>query len=78
VKRHVVEILGALLLCLAAFFSDAAQTPVSLPRIEGGSVALSRPDDWPPDFLANSKLHIRWPQYPNLCVGLCTREESLQ
>ena len=77
-KRHVLEIVASILLCLAAFFSYAAQTPVSLPRIGTGFVALSSPDDWPPDLIAIPKLRIRWPDFPNLCVGLCTREEYLQ
>ena len=38
----------------------------------------SSPDAWSPDVAASSMLHIRWPQFPNNCVGLCTREEYLQ
>ena len=78
VKRRVLEIVAGILLGLAAYFSYAARVPISSPVIGMGSVALSSPDDWPPDFLAIPKLGIRWPQFPNLCVGLCTREEYLQ
>jgi len=78
VKRHLLEILAGILLGLAAFFSYAARVPISSPLIGTGSVALSNPDDWPLDFLAIPKPRIRWPQFPNLCVGLCTREEYLQ
>jgi hypothetical protein len=78
VKRHVLELVGAILLCLTAFFSYAERVPISLPFIGTASVVASSPDDWPPDFLAIPKLRIRWPQFPNLCVGLCTREDYLQ
>jgi len=78
VKRHALELVGAILLCLAAYFSYAARAPISSPLIGTGFVALSSPDDWPPDLIAIPKLRIRWPQFPNLCVGLCTREEYLQ
>ena len=72
-KRHVLEIVAAILLCLAAFISYETEAPFSL-----GSEASSSPDAWSPDVAASSMLHIRWPQFPNLCVGLCTREEYLQ
>lgn len=77
-KRHVLEIVAAILLGLAAFFSYAARVPISSPLIGTGFVALSSPDDWPPDLIAIPKLRITWPQFPNLCVGLCTREEYLR
>lgn len=77
-KRHVLEIVAGILLGLAAFFSYAARVPISSPVIGTGSTVLSNPDDWPPDFLAIPKLRTRWPQFPNLCVGLCTREEYRQ
>ena len=77
-RRHVVELVGAILLCLAAFFSYAARIPMSLPLIGTESVAASRPEAWSPDWIAIPKLRIRWPHFPNLCVGLCTREEYLQ
>ncbi len=77
-KRHALELVGAILLCLAASFSYAARAPISSPLIGTGSVALSSPDDWPPDFLAIPMLHVRKPQFPNLCVGHCTREDYLQ
>ena len=77
-RRHVVELVGAILLCLAAYFAYAAQAPISLAIIGTESVVASSPDDWPPDLIAIPKLRITWPQFPNLCVGLCTREEYLQ
>ena len=77
-KRHALELVGAILLCLAAYLAYAARVPISVPLIGKGSVALSSPDHWPPDFLAIPKLCITWPQFPNLCVGLCTREDYLQ
>ena len=77
-KRHALELVGAILLCLAAFFSYAAKVPILSTVIGTGSVALSSPDDGPPDLFAIPMLHIRKPQFPNLCVGLCTREDYLQ
>ena len=77
-KRHVVEIVAAILLCLAAFISYEIEAPFSLALIGTGSMVSSSPDAWSPDVAASFMLHIRWPQFPNLCVGLCTREEYLQ
>lgn len=75
-KRHVLELVGAVLLCLAAFFSFAARVPISLPLIGTGSDVASNPDPLAPDPVAI--LRIRWLQFPNFCVGLCTNEEYLQ
>ncbi len=77
-KRHVLELVGAILLCLAAYLAYAARVPISVPLIGTESVVASSQDDWPPDLIAIPKLRITWPQIPNLCVGLCTREEYLQ
>ena len=77
-KRQVLELVGAILLCLAAHLAYAAGVPISVPLIGTGSVAASSPDAWSLDLLAIPKLRITWPQFPNLCVGLCTREEYLQ
>lgn len=77
-RRHALELVGAILLCLAAYFSYAARAPISSPPIGTASVAASSPDAWSLDLLGIPKLRIRWPQFPNLCVGLCTREEYLQ
>jgi hypothetical protein len=73
-----VELVGAILLCLAAFFCYADRVPISLPFIGTASVVASNPDAWPADLITIPMLQIRWPQFPNLCVGLCTREEYLQ
>ncbi len=77
-NRHVLELVAALLLCLTAFFSNAMRVPISLPLIGTGSGVALNPDVWSPDLIAIPMLHIRWPQFPNFCVGLCTREEYLQ
>ena len=77
-KRHVLELVGAILLCLAAYLAYAARVPISVPLIGTGSVVASSPDAWSLYLVAIPKLRIRWPQFPNLCVGLCTREEYLQ
>jgi len=78
VKRHVLEIVGAILLCLAAFFSYAAMGPISLPLIGTGSGVALSPDALTSYFTAIPTLRMRWPQFPNFCIGLCTREEYLQ
>lgn len=77
-KRHVPEIVAAILLCLAVFFSYAARVPISLPLVGTGSVAVSSPDDFSADLVAVPMLHIRWPQFPNFGIGLCTNEEYTQ
>jgi hypothetical protein len=78
VNRHVLGLVGAILLCLAAFFSYAARVPTSLPLIGTGSGVASSPDAWSPDLVAIPTLHISWAQFPSFCVGLCTNEEYLQ
>ena len=77
-KRHVLEIVAVILLCLAAFFSYAARVPISLPFIGRGSSVAPISDALSPALVSIPKLRIRWPQFPNLCVGLCTREEYLR
>jgi len=78
VKRHFVEIVAAILLCLAAFFGCAAQIPISLPFIETGSSVAPISDVLSPALVSIPKLRIMWPQFQNFCVGLCTREEYPQ
>lgn len=77
-KSHALELVGAILLCLAAYLAYAVRVPISAPPIGTGAVAASSPDAWSFDLLASPKLRITWPQFPNFCVGLCTREEYLQ
>lgn len=77
-KRHVLELVGAILLCLTAYFACAAQAPISLPLIGTESMAASSPDAWSLEFVAIPKLRITLPQFPNFCVGLCTNQEYLQ
>lgn len=77
-NRHVLELVGAVLLSLAAFFSCAARAPNSLPLLGTGSGVALNPDAWSSDLIQIPTLQIRWPQFPNFCVGLCTREEYLQ
>jgi hypothetical protein len=76
--RHVLELVAAILLCFTAFFSYAARVPISLPLIGMGSDVASSPDAWPADLIAIPTLRIKWPQFLNFCIGLCTREEYLQ
>jgi len=78
VKRHLLEILAAILLSLAAFFSYAAQNPISLPFIGTGSGLAPTSDALAPALVSISKLGIRWPEFPNFCFGLGTRKEYLQ
>ena len=77
-KRHVLELVGAVLLCLAAFFSFAGKAPISLPLVGTGSSVAPTSDALAPALVSIPKLGISWPQFPNFCVGLCTREEYLQ
>ncbi|MGA8043499.1 MAG: hypothetical protein WCA37_11910 [Terracidiphilus sp.] len=77
-KRHVLELVGAVLLCPAAFFSYAARSPISLPMIGTGSGVASSPDAWPAGLFVIPTLRMKWSQLPNFCVGLCTNKEYLQ
>lgn len=73
VKRHLLELVGATLLCLAAFFSFAAPVPISPPILGTGSGVASNPDRLAPDPVAI--LQVSWPQFPIFCVGHCTNQE---
>ena len=77
-KHHVLEILAAILLSLAALFSYAAQIPITLPFIGTGSSVAPTSDALAPALVSIPKLGIGWPQFQTFCVGLCTREEYLQ
>lgn len=77
-KRHVLELVVAILLCLTTYLAYTARVPASVPLIGTGSVSAFSPDAWSLYLVAIPKLRITWPQFPNLCVGLCTREEYLQ
>jgi len=78
VKRHVLELVGAVLLCLATFFSYPAQIPISLPLIGTGSGVAPNSDALAPVLVSIPELTIRWRQFSNFCVGLCMRQEYLQ
>jgi len=78
VKRHVLELVGAILLCLAAYIGLSMRVPMPSPLIGTRSGLAWNPGPWSPDFVALPTLRIRWPQFPNLCVGLCTNEEYPQ
>ncbi len=77
-KRHVLELAGAILLCLGAYFTYAARAPIALPLIGTGSGVAPTSDALAPALITIPKLRVRWPQFPNFCVGLCTNEEYLQ
>ena len=77
-KRHVLEIVAWILLGLAVFFSYMAMGPISLPLVGTGSGVAPTSDALAPALVSIPKPGIRWPQFSNFCVGLCTREEYLR
>ena len=77
-KRHVLEILGAILLGLAAYFAYAVLAPISLPLSGTGSGVAPTSDVLTPALITIPKPRVRWPQFPNFCLGLCTNEEYLR
>ena len=77
-KRHVLELVGAILLCLAAFFGYSMGFRISLPAVGMGSGVTVNTDELAPDPIAFRAPQIRWPKFRTFCAGLCTNEEFLQ
>jgi hypothetical protein len=78
VRRHVLELCGAILLCLAAYLGCSLGFRFSLPAIGMRSGVTSYPFEWTADRIELPAWHITYPTFPNFCLGLCTNEETLR
>lgn len=78
VRRHVLELCGAILLCLAAYLGCSLGFRFSLPAIGMRSGVTSYRFEWTADQIELPAWHITYPTFPNFCLGLCTNEETLQ
>jgi hypothetical protein len=76
VKRHIIEIGGAIMLCLAAYlsYSIASSLPV-LSLVEPGSGTDATFRDLAPDWSTFPAWRLKWPEFRTFCAGLCTNEE---
>lgn len=77
-RRHVLELCGAILLCLGAYLGYSCGFRFSLPAIGIGSGVTSDRFEWTADRIELPAWHFAYPTFPNFCLGLCTNEEFLQ
>jgi hypothetical protein len=79
VKRHIVEIGGAIVLYLAAYlsFSIASSLP-GLSLVEPGSGRDVPFSDLAPDWINSPAWRLTWPKVRIFCAGLCTDEELMR
>ncbi|MGB6688312.1 MAG: hypothetical protein WBE76_10755 [Terracidiphilus sp.] len=78
-KRQIVKLGGAMVLCLAAYlsYSIASSLPV-LSLVGPGSGSDATFSDLAPDWITFPKWRLKWPEFRTFCAGLCTDEELMQ
>jgi hypothetical protein len=79
VKRHIVEVCGAIALCLAAYLCysiGSSLPPLSLAQRSSGIDATF--SDLAPDWISFPAWRVKWPKVRTFCAGLCTDEELMQ
>jgi hypothetical protein len=78
-KRRIVEVGGAIVLCLVAYlsFSIASLLP-ALSLIEPGSRTDATFSDLAPDWRTFPTWRLKWPKLRTFCAGLCTDEELMR
>jgi len=79
VKRHIVEIGGAIVLCVTAYlsFSIASSLP-ALSLVEPASGTDATFSDLEPDWISFAAWRVKWPKPHIFCAGLCTDEELMR
>jgi hypothetical protein len=78
-KRRIVEIGGAIMLCLAAYLSlSIASTFLCVSLVEPHSGADATLSDPPPYWINFPSGRLNWPEFRTFCAGLCTAEELMQ
>ena len=78
-KRRIVEVGSAIMLCLAAYlgYSIASSSSVSsLAHSNAGTDAMF--NDLSPDWITFAESRLKWPKLHTFCAGLCTDEELMQ
>ena len=78
-KRHIIEVGGAIVLCLAAYLSYSVVS--SLPVLSLAAPSLGRDvtfSDLAPDWITFPAWRLKWPELRTFCVGLCTDEELMR
>jgi hypothetical protein len=80
VKRHVLEISGAILLCAVVYLSYPLDSfllsPLALFGSRTGSAELFY--DLAPEPMRLHKWHLAAPRFSQFCLGLCTNKEFQQ
>ena len=78
-KRHIVEIGGAIMLSLAACLSySIALSLPALSLVESASGTDGTFSDLAPDWINLPALRLEWPNLRTFCAGLCTDEELMR
>jgi hypothetical protein len=78
-KRRIVEVGGAIALCLATYlcYSFASSLPaLSLAQQSSGIDATF--SDLAPDWKTFPRWRLKWPKLRTFCAGLCTDEELMR
>ena len=77
-RRHVLELCGAIVLCLGAYLGFSCGFRFSLPAMGMRSAVTSYPFEWAADQIEFPARHFAYPSFPHFCLGLCANEEYPQ
>jgi hypothetical protein len=78
-KRRIVEVGGAIVLCLAVYLScciSSSLPALSLAQQNSGVDTTFR--DLAPDWINLPAWRVKWPKARTFCAGLCTDEELMR
>jgi len=79
VKRHIVKLGGAMVLCLAGYLSySIASSLPALSLAEPCSCTDATFSDLAPDWITFPTWRLKWPEFRTFCAGLCTDEELMR
>jgi hypothetical protein len=79
VKRHIVEISGAIVLYVTAYLScSIASSLPALSLVEPASGTDATFSDLAPDWISFPAWRVKWPKVRTFCAGLCTDEELMR
>jgi hypothetical protein len=78
-KRRLIEVGGAIALCLAAYLcSSIASSMPALSLAQQSSGIDATFSDLAPDWKTLPRWRLKWPKLRTFCAGLCTDEELMR